>query len=76
MYIGRVSGTVVATIKNELFEGRKNAPSQQVDQQNRAGRKHQQRDDSKLELGRRGAGDFFDQPLVYMGLLSKACAQL
>jgi microcompartment protein CcmK/EutM len=23
MYIGRVSGTVVATIKNELFEGRK-----------------------------------------------------
>ena len=23
MYIGRVSGTVVATIKNELFQGRK-----------------------------------------------------
>ena len=23
MYIGRISGTVVATIKNELFEGRK-----------------------------------------------------
>jgi ethanolamine utilization protein EutN len=23
MYIGRVSGTVVATIKNELYEGRK-----------------------------------------------------
>ena len=23
MYIGRVSGTVVATIKNEMFEGRK-----------------------------------------------------
>jgi ethanolamine utilization protein EutN len=23
MYVGRVSGTVVATIKNELFEGRK-----------------------------------------------------
>ena len=23
MYVGRVSGTVVATIKNELFKGRK-----------------------------------------------------
>jgi microcompartment protein CcmK/EutM len=53
MYIGRVSGTVVATIKNELFEGRKLLV---VDRVNLAG-EPTARYDIAVDMVQAGTGD-------------------
>jgi microcompartment protein CcmK/EutM len=53
MYIGRVSGTVVATIKNELFEGRKLLV---VDKLNLAGQRTAKYDIA-LDMVQAGKGD-------------------
>jgi microcompartment protein CcmK/EutM len=53
MYIGRVSGTVVATIKNELFEGRKLLV---VDKLNLAG-KPTPKYDIAVDMVQAGVGD-------------------
>ena len=53
MYIGRVSGTVVATIKNELFEGRKLLL---VDKLNLAG-KPTPKYDIAVDMVQAGVGD-------------------
>jgi microcompartment protein CcmK/EutM len=53
MYIGRVSGTVVATIKNELFEGRKLLVVDKLDLQDRPTAKY----DIAVDMVQAGVGD-------------------
>jgi len=53
MYIGRVSGTVVATIKNELFEGRKLLIVDRLDLEGRATSKY----DIAVDMVQAGVGD-------------------
>jgi microcompartment protein CcmK/EutM len=53
MYIGRVSGTVVATIKNELFQGRKLLVVDRLDLQGRAQAKY----DIAVDMVQAGVGD-------------------
>ena len=53
MYIGRVSGTVVATIKNELFEGRKLLVVDKLDLAGQATSKY----DIAVDMVQAGVGD-------------------
>lgn len=53
MYIGRVSGTVVATIKNELFEGRKLLVVDKLDLESETTSKY----DIALDMVQAGVGD-------------------
>lgn len=53
MYIGRVSGTVVATIKNELFEGRKLLVVDKLDLEGRPTAKY----DIAVDMVQAGVGD-------------------
>lgn len=53
MYIGRVSGNVVATIKNELFEGRKLLVVDRLDLQGRPTSKY----DIAVDMVQAGVGD-------------------
>jgi len=53
MYIGRVSGTVVATIKNELFDGRKLLLVDKLDLAGRPTGKY----DIAVDMVQAGAGD-------------------
>ena len=53
MYIGRVSGTVVATIKNELFEGRKLLVVDKLDLEGRPTAKY----DIAVDVVQAGVGD-------------------
>ena len=53
MYIGWVSGTVVATIKNELFEGRKLLVVDRLDLEGRPTSKY----DIALDMVQAGVGD-------------------
>ena len=53
MYIGRVSGTVVATIKNELFEGRKLLVVDKLDLHGQATSKY----DIAVDMVQAGEGD-------------------
>ena len=53
MYIGRVSGTVVATIKNELFEGRKLLVVDKLDLTGQATSKY----DIAVDMVQAGVGD-------------------
>jgi microcompartment protein CcmK/EutM len=53
MYIGRVSGTVVATIKNELFEGRKLLVVDKLDLDGRPTAKY----DIAVDMVQAGVGD-------------------
>ena len=53
MYIGRVSGTVVATIKNELFEGRKLLVVDKLDLEGRPTTKY----DIAVDMVQAGVGD-------------------
>lgn len=53
MYIGRVSGTVVATIKNELFEGRKLLLVDKLDLAGRVTNKY----DIAVDMVQAGVGD-------------------
>jgi microcompartment protein CcmK/EutM len=53
MYIGRVSGTVVATIKNELFEGRKLLVVDKLDLVGQATSKY----DIAVDMVQAGVGD-------------------
>jgi ethanolamine utilization protein EutN len=53
MYIGRVSGTVVATIKNELYMGRKLLVVDRLNLQGRATQKY----DIAVDLVQAGVGD-------------------
>lgn len=53
MYIGRVSGTVVATIKNELFEGRKLLLVDKLDLNGQPTRKY----DIAVDVVQAGVGD-------------------
>ena len=53
MYIGRVSGTVVATIKNELFEGRKLLVVDRLDLEGRPTVHY----DIAVDMVQAGAGD-------------------
>ena len=52
MYIGRVSGTVVATIKNELFEGRKLLVVDRLDLEGRSTTKY----DIAVDMVQAGVG--------------------
>jgi microcompartment protein CcmK/EutM len=53
MYIGRVSGTVVATIKNELFEGGKLLVVDRLDLEGKPTAKY----DIALDMVQAGVGD-------------------
>ncbi len=53
MYIGRVSGTVVATIKNELFQGRKLLVVDRLNLQGKATGRY----DIAVDMVQAGAGD-------------------
>ena len=53
MYIGRVSGTVVATIKNELYQGRKLLVVDRLDLQGKATGRY----DIAVDMVQAGAGD-------------------
>jgi ethanolamine utilization protein EutN len=53
MYIGRVSGTVVATIKNELFAGRKLLVVDRLDLEGRSTTKY----DIAVDMVQAGVGD-------------------
>jgi microcompartment protein CcmK/EutM len=53
MYIGRVSGTVVATIKNELYEGRKLLVVDKLDLEGRPTAKY----DIAVDMVQAGVGD-------------------
>jgi microcompartment protein CcmK/EutM len=53
MYIGRVSGTVVATIKNELFEGRKLLVVDRLDLEGRITARY----DIAVDMVQAGIGD-------------------
>lgn len=53
MYIGRVSGTVVATIKNELYEGRKLLVVDRLDLAGRPTPKY----DIAVDMVQAGVGD-------------------
>jgi len=53
MYIGRVSGTVVATIKNELFQGRKLLLVDRLDLDGRPTAKY----DIAVDMVQAGPGD-------------------
>ena len=53
MYIGRVSGNVVATIKNELFEGRKLLVVDRLDLEGRPTSKY----DIAVDMVQAGVGD-------------------
>ena len=53
MYIGRVCGTVVATIKNELFEGRKLLVVDKLDLAGKATSKY----DIAVDMVQAGVGD-------------------
>ena len=53
MYIGRVSGTVVATIKNELYDGRKLLVVDKLDLEGRPTTKY----DIAVDMVQAGAGD-------------------
>lgn len=53
MYIGRVSGTVVATIKNELFEGRKLLVVDRLDLEGQPTSKY----DIAVDMVQAGVGD-------------------
>jgi microcompartment protein CcmK/EutM len=53
MYVGRVSGTVVATIKNELFEGRKLLVVDKLDLVGRPTTKY----DIAVDMVQAGVGD-------------------
>jgi microcompartment protein CcmK/EutM len=53
MYIGRVSGTVVATIKNELFQGRKLLVVDKLDLDGRPTAKY----DIAVDMVQAGKGD-------------------
>jgi microcompartment protein CcmK/EutM len=53
MYLGRVSGTVVATIKNELFEGRKLLVVDKLDLAGQATSKY----DIAVDMVQAGVGD-------------------
>jgi microcompartment protein CcmK/EutM len=53
MYIGRVSGTVVATIKNELYEGRKLLVVDRLDLEGRPTAKY----DIAVDVVQAGMGD-------------------
>lgn len=53
MYIGRVSGTVVATIKNELFESRKLLVVERLDLNGQATPKY----DIAVDMVQAGVGD-------------------
>jgi microcompartment protein CcmK/EutM len=53
MYIGRVSGTVVATIKNELYEGRKLLVVDRLDLAGRPTSKY----DIAVDIVQAGVGD-------------------
>ena len=53
MYIGRVSGTVVATIKNELFDGRKLLVVDKLDLEGRPTTKY----DIAVDMVQAGVGD-------------------
>ena len=53
MYIGRVSGTVVATIKNELFAGRKLLVVDRLDLDGRPTAKY----DIAVDMVQAGVGD-------------------
>ena len=53
MYIGRVSGTVVATIKNELFEGRKLLVVDRLDLRGQPTEKY----DIAVDMVQAGVGD-------------------
>jgi microcompartment protein CcmK/EutM len=53
MYIGRVCGTVVATIKNELYEGRKLLVVDKLDLVGRATSKY----DIAVDMVQAGVGD-------------------
>jgi microcompartment protein CcmK/EutM len=53
MYIGRVSGTVVATIKNELYEGRKLLVVDRLDLAGRPTSKY----DIAVDMVQAGVGD-------------------
>ena len=53
MYIGRVSGTVVATIKNELFEGHKLLVVDKLDLEGHPTAKY----DIALDMVQAGVGD-------------------
>jgi microcompartment protein CcmK/EutM len=53
MYVGRVCGTVVATIKNELFEGRKLLVVDKLDLEGRPTAKY----DIAVDVVQAGVGD-------------------
>ena len=53
MYVGRVTGTVVATIKNELLEGRKLLVVDKLDLQGNPTRKY----DIAVDMVQAGVGD-------------------
>jgi len=53
MYVGRVCGTVVATIKNELFEGRKLLVVDKLDLSGKATSKY----DIAVDMVQAGVGD-------------------
>jgi microcompartment protein CcmK/EutM len=53
MYVGRVSGTVVATIKNELYEGRKLLVVDRLDLAGRPTAKY----DIAVDMVQAGVGD-------------------
>jgi microcompartment protein CcmK/EutM len=53
MYIGRVTGTVVATIKNELFEGRRLLVVNKVDLEGQSTAKY----DIAVDMVQAGVGD-------------------
>jgi len=53
MYIGRVAGTVVATIKNELFEGRKLLVVSKMDLEGQSTTKY----DIAVDMVQAGVGD-------------------
>lgn len=53
MYIGRVSGTVVATIKNELYEGRKLLVVDKLDLEGQPTTKY----DIAVDMVQAGVGD-------------------
>jgi microcompartment protein CcmK/EutM len=53
MYLGRVSGTVVATIKNELLEGRKLLVVDKLDLEGNPTRKY----DLAVDMVQAGVGD-------------------
>jgi microcompartment protein CcmK/EutM len=53
MYVGRVSGTVVATIKNELFQGRKLLVVDKLDLAGRPTAKY----DIAVDMVQAGVGD-------------------